>query len=77
MPMAGWSEVVVVIEVGDEFGLASATVMSPAYRSSTSMRAVGTWPPFRINLQLRWDLYHAVRSEARQLTEVRGCGLAS
>ncbi|MCY3773275.1 MAG: HigA family addiction module antitoxin [Gemmatimonadetes bacterium] len=34
-------------------------------------------PSFWVNLQLRWDLYHAMRSEARELEaiEPRGIGI--
>ena len=41
---------------------------------STALRLgkfFGTSPSFWMNLQLRWDLYHAERSEARQLAEIR------
>ena len=33
-------------------------------------RCFGTTPSFWMNLQLRWDLYHVRRSEARQLERV-------
>ena len=41
---------------------------------STALRLgqfFGTSPSFWMNLQLRWDLYHAERSEARHLAEIR------
>ncbi len=31
----------------------------------------GTTPDFWINLQLRWDLYHAQRAEAAQIESIR------
>jgi addiction module HigA family antidote len=34
-------------------------------------RFFGTTPDFWMNLQLRWDLYHAQRDEARELGEIR------
>ena len=30
-------------------------------------------PAFWMNLQLRWDLYHAIRSEARKLEAIEPC----
>ncbi len=41
---------------------------------STALRLgkfLGTSPSFWMNLQLRWDLYHAERTEAPQLAEIR------
>ena len=41
---------------------------------STALRLgkyLGTSPSLWMNLQLRWDLYHAKRSEARQLRKIR------
>ena len=41
---------------------------------STALRLskyFGTSPAFWMNLQLRWDLYHAQRSEAEQIKEIR------
>ena len=41
---------------------------------STALRLgkyFGTSPSFWMNLQLRWDLYHAQRSEAKQLQKIR------
>ena len=40
---------------------------------STALRLgkfFGTTPAFWMNLQLRWDLYHVRRSEARQLDRI-------
>ncbi len=34
-------------------------------------RFFGTTPDFWINLQLRWDLYHAQRAEAAQIESIR------
>ena len=34
-------------------------------------RFFGTSPGFWMNLQLRWDLYHAQRSEAEQIEAIR------
>ena len=34
-------------------------------------RFFGTSPDFWLNLQLRWDLYHAQRAEADQIREIR------
>lgn len=34
-------------------------------------RYFGTCPDFWINLQLRWDLYHARRSEAEQIDSIQ------
>ena len=34
-------------------------------------RFFGTTPDFWINLQLRWDLYHAQRAEAGQIESIR------
>ncbi|MDE2716009.1 MAG: HigA family addiction module antitoxin [Chloroflexota bacterium] len=34
-------------------------------------RFFGTSPDFWLNLQLRWDLYHAQRAEADQISEIR------
>ncbi len=34
-------------------------------------RFFGTSPDFWINLQLRWDLYHAGRAEAQQIESIR------
>ena len=31
----------------------------------------GTSPDFWMNLQLRWDLYHAEQTEAKQLQQIR------
>ena len=41
---------------------------------STALRLgkfLGTSPSFWMNLQLRWDLYHAERSEEQQLRKIR------
>ena len=41
---------------------------------STALRLgkfLGTSPSFWMNLQLRWDLYHAERTEAPQLAKIR------
>ena len=38
---------------------------------------LGTTPDFWMNLQLRWDLYHAQRSEAEQIESIRPRELAS
>ena len=41
---------------------------------STALRLArffGTSPEFWLNLQLRWDLYHAQRAEASALREIR------
>jgi addiction module HigA family antidote len=41
---------------------------------STALRLskfFGTTPGFWMNLQLRWDLYHAQRSEAAELKKIR------
>ena len=41
---------------------------------STALRLgkyFGTSPSFWMNVQLRWDLYHAQRSEAKQLRTIR------
>ena len=32
-------------------------------------------PAFWMNLQLRWDLYHAIRSEARELEAIEPCDI--
>ena len=34
-------------------------------------RFLGTSPAFWTNLQLRWDLYHVGRAEARQLERIK------
>lgn len=34
-------------------------------------RFLGTSPDFWMNLQLRWDLYHAQQSEAEQIDDIR------
>ena len=34
-------------------------------------RFLGTSPDFWMNLQLRWDLYHAQQSEAEQIDNIR------
>ena len=34
-------------------------------------RFFGTSPGFWMNLQLRWDLYHAQRAEAEQIEDIR------
>lgn len=34
-------------------------------------RFLGTSPDFWLNLQLRWDLYHAQQAEASELREIR------
>lgn len=34
-------------------------------------RFFGTTPDFWLNMQLRWDLYHAQRAEAPQLDSIR------
>ena len=39
-------------------------------------KALGTSPGFWMNLQLRWDLFHAQRSEAEALHHVRPIGKA-
>ena len=46
---------------------------------STALRLgkyLGTSPSFWMNLQLRWDLYHAQRTEAKQLGEIHQVTLA-
>ncbi len=46
---------------------------------STALRLskfLGTSPGFWMNLQLRWDLYHAQRAEAVQLKNIRPHELA-
>ena len=40
-------------------------------------RYFGTSPDFWINLQLRWDLYHARRSEAEQIESIQPHELVS
>ena len=43
---------------------------------STALRLskfFGTSPDFWMNLQLRWDLYHALREEADQIDSIRPC----
>ena len=45
---------------------------------STALRLskfFGTSPGFWMNLQLRWDLYHAQRAEADQLENIKPCEL--
>ena len=37
----------------------------------------GTSPGFWMNLQLRWDLFHAQRAEASQLKNIRPHGLVN
>jgi len=47
---------------------------------STALRLAkffGVSADFWVNLQLRWDLYHAQRSEAKQLARIRPCSLAA
>ena len=47
---------------------------------STALRLskfFGTSPDFWMNLQLRWDLYHAQRSEAEQIESIRPRELVS
>jgi len=47
---------------------------------STALRLgkyLGTSPSFWMNLQLRWDLYHAKRSEAGQLQKIERVTLAT
>lgn len=47
---------------------------------STALRLgkyLGTSPSFWINLQLRWDLYHAQRSEAEQLRKIERVTITS
>ena len=47
---------------------------------STALRLArffGTSPGFWMNLQLRWDLYHAQRAEADQLRDIQPHELAS
>lgn len=47
---------------------------------STSLRLskfFGTSPGFWLNLQLRWDLYHAQRSEADQIDSIQPLELAN
>ena len=47
---------------------------------STALRLskfLGATPDFWMNLQLRWDLYHAQRSEAEQIESIRPRELAS
>ncbi len=42
---------------------------------STALRLAkffGTSPDFWLNLQLRWDLYHAREEEAAELAKIRG-----
>ncbi len=34
-------------------------------------RFLGTSPELRLNLQLRWDLYHVRRTEAEQIESIR------
>ncbi len=34
-------------------------------------RFFGNSPGFWLNLQLRWDLYHALRAEAEQIEDIR------
>ena len=34
-------------------------------------RLLGTSPDFWLNLQLRWDLYHAERAEAKALRKIK------
>ena len=34
-------------------------------------RFLGTSPDFWMNLQLRWDLYHAQRAEAEEIASIR------
>lgn len=34
-------------------------------------RFLGTSPDFWMNLQLRWDLYHAQQAEAEQIDDIR------
>ena len=34
-------------------------------------------PAFWLNLQLRWDLYHATQAEARELEAIEPCKLGS
>ena len=38
-------------------------------------RFFGTSPGFWMNLQLRWDLYHALRAEAEQIEDIQPLGL--
>ena len=38
-------------------------------------RFFGTSPGFWMNLQLRWDLYHALRAEAEQIEHIQPLGL--
>ena len=38
-------------------------------------RFLGTSPDFWMNLQLRWDLYHAQQAEAEQIDEIRPLGV--
>lgn len=48
--------------------------------SSTALRLsryFGTSPGFWMNLQLRWDLYHAQRAEAEQIESIRPYELAN
>ena len=40
-------------------------------------RYLGTSPDFWMNLQLRWDLYHAQRAEAEQIESIRPRELAN
>ena len=45
---------------------------------STALRLskfFGTTPGFWMNLQLRWDLYHALRAEAEQIEHIQPLGL--
>lgn len=47
---------------------------------STALRLskfLGTSPGFWMDLQLRWDLYHAQRAEAAQLEDIRPLAEAS
>lgn len=38
-------------------------------------RFLGTSPDFWMNLQLRWDLYHAQQAEAEQIDDIRPLGV--
>jgi addiction module HigA family antidote len=45
-------------------GVTTATALRPA-------KFLGTTPDFWLNLQLRWDLYHAQRADADDLKKIR------
>ena len=45
--------------------------VTPSTALSVSPRFFGTSPDFWINMQLRWDLYHARRAEAEQIESIQ------